>query len=69
MSEAVGRGKAQGQSIPGTSSQLERGLSYRLSYLVPPSRTVPYVFENSDEFAAMPKVLATARWGEPGGHR
>lgn len=36
------------------------GLTHQISYVVPTSKTVPHVFEDSVEFAAMPEVFATA---------
>jgi fluoroacetyl-CoA thioesterase len=36
------------------------GTSYLHSYQVPTDKTVPYVFKESDLFAAMPPVFATA---------
>ncbi|GLY64106.1 thioesterase family protein [Amycolatopsis taiwanensis] len=38
---------------------LQPGLSARLEYVVPAERTVPYLLPESDEFAALPAVLAT----------
>jgi fluoroacetyl-CoA thioesterase len=38
---------------------LQPGLTHTLTYLVPESKTVPYLFPESPGFAAMPKVLAT----------
>jgi fluoroacetyl-CoA thioesterase len=39
---------------------LQVGLRHEMSYTVPESKTVPHVFDDSDHFAVMPKVLATA---------
>jgi len=39
---------------------LSAGLSYQHSYQVPVDKTVPHVFKESDLFAAMPPVFATA---------
>lgn len=36
------------------------GLTHRIRYQVPAHKTVPHVFEDSADFAAMPEVLATA---------
>lgn len=36
------------------------GLTHRMTYVVPPTKTVPHVFDDSAAFAAMPKVFATA---------
>lgn len=36
------------------------GLSHSITYTVPETKTVPYVYEDSDDFAAMPAVFATA---------
>lgn len=36
------------------------GLAHELAYTVPDTKTVPYVFEDSDDFASMPHVFATA---------
>ncbi len=36
------------------------GLTHTISYTVPETKTVPHVYEDSDDFAAMPKVFATA---------
>ncbi|HAD03495.1 MAG: thioesterase [Desulfuromonadales bacterium GWD2_61_12] len=39
---------------------LRPGLTFTHRYVVPENKTVPYVFETSDKFQAMPKVFATA---------
>jgi fluoroacetyl-CoA thioesterase len=39
---------------------LRVGLRHEMSYIVPESKTVAHVFDDSDHFAVMPKVLATA---------
>ena len=36
------------------------GLKHSITYIVPETKTVPYVYEDSGDFAAMPKVFATA---------
>ncbi len=36
------------------------GLTHAITYKVPETKTVPYVYEDSDDFAVMPKVFATA---------
>jgi fluoroacetyl-CoA thioesterase len=38
---------------------LRPGLAARLEYVVPAERTVPHPLPESDEFAALPAVLAT----------
>ena len=38
---------------------LKPGLTHRFSYTVPVTKTVPYLYEESPELAAMPKVFAT----------
>lgn len=38
---------------------LQSGLIARLEYVVPTERTVPHLLPESDEFAALPTVLAT----------
>lgn len=38
---------------------LAPGLAARLEYVVPAERTVPHLLPESDEFAALPAVLAT----------
>lgn len=40
-------------------SLLQPGLEYEFRYKVPESKTVPYLFPESQEFAIMPNVLAT----------
>lgn len=40
-------------------SSLRPGLAARLDYLVPDERTVPHLLPESDQFAVLPKVLAT----------
>ena len=39
---------------------LQNGLTFTHSYQVPPEKTVPYVFRESDLFQAMPPLFATA---------
>ncbi|MGB0056381.1 MAG: thioesterase family protein [Methyloceanibacter sp.] len=38
---------------------LKPGLTHRFSYTVPAAKTVPYLYAESPELAAMPKVFAT----------
>lgn len=38
---------------------LQPGLEYTLHYRVPPEKTVPNLYPESDQFAAMPQVFAT----------
>jgi fluoroacetyl-CoA thioesterase len=38
---------------------LKPGLTHRFSYTVPVTKTVPYVYEESPDLAAMPEVFAT----------
>jgi fluoroacetyl-CoA thioesterase len=38
---------------------LRPGLTHTLTYVVPESKTVPFLFPEAESFAAMPKVLAT----------
>lgn len=38
---------------------LQPGISHVLDYLVPPSKTVPNLYPNIDEYQAMPEVFAT----------
>ena len=38
---------------------LKPGLTHRFSYTVPVTKTVPYLYEESPELAAMPEVFAT----------
>lgn len=40
-------------------ASLRPGLTARLDYVVPAERTVPHLLPESDEFAALPAVLAT----------
>ena len=40
-------------------SSLKPGLSYEFKFKVPENKTVPYLYPESPEFQAMPKVLAT----------
>lgn len=35
-------------------------MAYEMAFVVPESKTVPYVYEDSPEFQAMPRVFATA---------
>ena len=39
---------------------LDVGLKHSITYTIPETKTVPYVYEDSDDFAEMPKVFATA---------
>jgi len=39
---------------------LQPGVRYLHRYLVPDNKTVPYVFEESEQFRAMPPIFATA---------
>ncbi len=38
---------------------LAAGLEYEFNFVVPETKTVPYLFPEATEFAEMPKVLAT----------
>ncbi len=38
---------------------LRPGLTFEFDYTVPESKTVPYLYPESEEFQMMPKVLAT----------
>lgn len=38
---------------------LTPGLTHRFSFKVPPTKTVPHLYPESDEFRRMPEVLAT----------
>ncbi len=38
---------------------LKPGIKYELKFMVPPSKTVPSLYPESKEFAAMPEVFAT----------
>lgn len=38
---------------------LRPGIKYRHQYIVPPSKTVPALYPEADEFVAMPEVFAT----------
>lgn len=38
---------------------LQAGLRYRFSYTVPPDKTVPHLYPESESFQQMPQVLAT----------
>ncbi|SPF52704.1 Fluoroacetyl-CoA thioesterase [Candidatus Desulfosporosinus infrequens] len=40
-------------------STLQAGLYYEFKFTVPENKTVPYLYPESEEFQAMPKVLAT----------
>lgn len=40
-------------------ASLQPGLTARLEYVVPSERTVPHLLPESEEFAALPAVLAT----------
>ncbi|MFW2383478.1 MAG: thioesterase family protein, partial [Acidimicrobiales bacterium] len=39
---------------------LRVGLTHSITYTVPESKTVPHVYEDSSDFAVMPRVFATA---------
>jgi len=41
-------------------ANLQPGFEYTHSYIVPRTKTVPFVFEESEKFQAMPPVFATA---------
>lgn len=38
---------------------LKPGLTFKFQFIVPESKTVPYLYPESSEFQVMPKVLAT----------
>jgi fluoroacetyl-CoA thioesterase len=38
---------------------LKPGIRYEHKFMVPPSKTVPALYPESDEFVAMPEVFAT----------
>ena len=38
---------------------LKPGIKYEHKYVVPPSKTVPFLYPESEEFTAMPEVFAT----------
>ncbi|MEN9784026.1 MAG: hypothetical protein RJA24_1369 [Pseudomonadota bacterium] len=38
---------------------LQPGLRYQFRYIVPPDKTVPHLYPESDSFQQMPQVLAT----------
>ena len=38
---------------------LKPGLQYRFRYTVPPEKTVPHLYPESESFRQMPQVLAT----------
>ncbi len=40
-------------------NSLQPGLTYEFKFKVPENKTVPYLYPESPEFQAMPKVLAT----------
>lgn len=40
-------------------STLQPGLYYEFKFIVPENKTVPFLYPESEEFQAMPKVLAT----------
>jgi len=40
-------------------SSLKPGLTYRHTFVVPPTKTVPHLYPESDIFRSMPDVLAT----------
>jgi fluoroacetyl-CoA thioesterase len=42
------------------NDSLTVGLKHSITYTIPETKTVPYVYEDSDDFGAMPKVFATA---------
>ena len=41
------------------SDSLRPGLSFEFNFAIPESKTVPYLYPESEEFQMMPKVLAT----------
>ena len=41
---------------------LQPGVQFRFRYEVPVTRTVPYLLPESEEFQAMPEVLAWGTW-------
>lgn len=38
---------------------LQPGITHRMQYTIPPSKTVPQLYPESESFRAMPEVLAT----------
>lgn len=38
---------------------LQPGLTHRFTYKVPPNKTVPHLYPESESFQQMPQVLAT----------
>ncbi|MCE3000899.1 MAG: thioesterase family protein [Betaproteobacteria bacterium] len=40
-------------------STLRAGISHRMTYTVPPDKTVPHLYPESESFRSMPEVLAT----------
>jgi fluoroacetyl-CoA thioesterase len=40
-------------------TSLQPGITHRMRYTVPPSKTVPQLYPESESFRAMPEVLAT----------
>ena len=38
---------------------LKAGIKYEHTFLVPPSKTVPFLYPESEEFTIMPEVFAT----------
>ncbi len=40
-------------------SSLQPGLTHRMHYTIPPTKTVPQLYPESESFRAMPEVLAT----------
>ncbi len=59
-SAAAGKGREHGlEQVVTMKPSLKPGLTHRLAYTVPESKTVPYTFPESREIASMPKVFAT----------
>lgn len=40
-------------------STLKAGITHRMTYTVPPEKTVPHLYPESESFRSMPEVLAT----------
>jgi fluoroacetyl-CoA thioesterase len=56
---AAGRGLKGLEKVVMMKPSLKPGLTHRLSYTVPESKTVPYNYPESRVIAAIPKVFAT----------
>lgn len=54
------RGSVNRPNGAAMKDSLTVGLTHRMGYQVPADKTVPHVFEDSEDFAAMPQVFATA---------